>query len=186
LYRSIQRTLPGSAFLLLTMAPVSATIPVKLKYLSHIHVTVTLWIMRNDASIVRKEYSNTAGSRITDSFRPQLPPVIAAIIRVAIVGAPIVGRALMDAYKQAMISTAPVLLAAPGPQPAHTPLVPCTHTAAHRRAHAALEISSSRSRTRRKARCAASARHRRRSRAARTMLAAARRRGESSLAAVAR
>eukprot|EP00291_Cryptomonas_curvata_P002510 CAMPEP_0172181074 /NCGR_PEP_ID=MMETSP1050-20130122/17612_1 /TAXON_ID=233186 /ORGANISM="Cryptomonas curvata, Strain CCAP979/52" /LENGTH=85 /DNA_ID=CAMNT_0012854309 /DNA_START=160 /DNA_END=414 /DNA_ORIENTATION=- len=35
-----------------------------------------------------------------------LPPVIAAIIRVAIVGAPIVGRAFMDAYKQAMINAA--------------------------------------------------------------------------------
>ena len=40
-----------------------------------------------------------------DKSPPQLPPIIAAIIRVAIVGAPIVGRAFMDAYKQAMIST---------------------------------------------------------------------------------
>jgi hypothetical protein len=34
----------------------------------------------------------------------QLPPVIAAILRVAVVSAPIIGRAFMDAYKQAMIS----------------------------------------------------------------------------------
>lgn len=34
----------------------------------------------------------------------QLPPVIAAILRVAAVAAPIFGRALVDAYRQAMIS----------------------------------------------------------------------------------
>ncbi len=39
---------------------------------------------------------------MTECF--QLPPVISAILRVAMVGAPIIGRAFMDAYKQAMIS----------------------------------------------------------------------------------
>ena len=38
---------------------------------------------------------------------PQFPPIFQAIARVAAVAAPIVGRALVDAYKQAMISTGP-------------------------------------------------------------------------------
>ena len=34
----------------------------------------------------------------------QLPPILSALARVALVAAPIVGRAFVDAYKQAMIS----------------------------------------------------------------------------------
>mmetsp|Transcript_20529 Transcript_20529/g.56692 ORF Transcript_20529/g.56692 Transcript_20529/m.56692 type:complete len:121 (-) Transcript_20529:175-537(-) len=35
-----------------------------------------------------------------------LPQIFSAVIRVAMVGAPILGRAFMDAYKQAMINAA--------------------------------------------------------------------------------
>lgn len=37
----------------------------------------------------------------------QFPPIFQAIARVAVVAAPILGRALVDAYRQGMISAAP-------------------------------------------------------------------------------
>ena len=48
----------------------------------------------------------------------QFPPIFQAIARVAVVAAPIVGRALVDAYRQGMISAAPPLASPPPPSPA--------------------------------------------------------------------
>lgn len=42
--------------------------------------------------------------RPTSVARAPVPPILQAIVRVAMVAAPIVGRAVMDAYKQAMIN----------------------------------------------------------------------------------
>ena len=44
------------------------------------------------------------GARLTLCSHVQLPPLLQALARVAVVAGPIVGRAVVDAYKQAMIS----------------------------------------------------------------------------------
>ncbi len=47
------------------------------------------------------------GARLTLCSHVQLPPLFQALARVALVAGPIVGRAVVDAYKQAMISASP-------------------------------------------------------------------------------